>query len=297
MRQAANHLPRPRIMTERVSFQKEFAPVERPSSPVVSDAADGMRGFWTAASGGCQLELARSRQRCEPQQATTKSPSHSHGGARVSHFLSGLPLWALIALIVVLPTALAMTAQVQIRRWVGIETWSKTTRSPVSNSRLWRHLCRASGLFRHRRVGKIQRRADFRRRGGRRDSGALSLCRGQGTRGGRPASGARQLPQDDNRRGMARDGPRIRGPRGHERAQHALLDGAGAQSVRDERHGGHVGGLPADRQCHGGAADQAASRNRACARRHLDRAFRRRAAHRSVSRSSSEAKTWLRRFQ
>jgi hypothetical protein len=43
----------------------------------------------------------------------------------MSHFLSGLPLWALIALIVIVPTALAMTAQVLIRRWVGIETLVK----------------------------------------------------------------------------------------------------------------------------------------------------------------------------
>jgi hypothetical protein len=43
-------------------------------------------------------------------------------GARVSHFLSNLPLWALIALIVIVPTALAMTAQVLIRRSVGVET-------------------------------------------------------------------------------------------------------------------------------------------------------------------------------
>ena len=43
----------------------------------------------------------------------------------MSHFLSSLPLWALIALIVVVPTALAMIAQVLIRRWVGIETLVK----------------------------------------------------------------------------------------------------------------------------------------------------------------------------
>jgi len=45
--------------------------------------------------------------------------------ARVSHFLSSLSLWLLIALIVVVPTALAMIAQVLIRRWVGIETLVK----------------------------------------------------------------------------------------------------------------------------------------------------------------------------
>ena len=43
----------------------------------------------------------------------------------MSHFLSSLPLWLLIALIVVVPTALAMIAQVLIRRWVGIETLVK----------------------------------------------------------------------------------------------------------------------------------------------------------------------------
>jgi hypothetical protein len=43
----------------------------------------------------------------------------------VSHFLSSLPLWLLIALVVIIPTALAMIAQVLIRRWVGVETLTK----------------------------------------------------------------------------------------------------------------------------------------------------------------------------
>ena len=43
----------------------------------------------------------------------------------MSHFLSGLPLWTLIVLIVVLPTALAMIAQVFIRRWAGVDTLVK----------------------------------------------------------------------------------------------------------------------------------------------------------------------------
>jgi Protein of unknown function (DUF4239) len=38
----------------------------------------------------------------------------------VSHFLSSLPLWLLIALIVAAPTVLAMGAQVLIRKWVGV---------------------------------------------------------------------------------------------------------------------------------------------------------------------------------
>jgi len=43
----------------------------------------------------------------------------------MSYFLSSLPLWVLIALIVVLPTALAMGAQVRIRKWVGFDKLGK----------------------------------------------------------------------------------------------------------------------------------------------------------------------------
>ena len=43
----------------------------------------------------------------------------------MSLFLSSLQLWQLIALLVVLPTAIAMVAQVLIRRWVGVETLVK----------------------------------------------------------------------------------------------------------------------------------------------------------------------------
>lgn len=43
----------------------------------------------------------------------------------VSYYLSNQPLWLLIALIVVLPTASAMIAQVLIRRWVGIAKLAK----------------------------------------------------------------------------------------------------------------------------------------------------------------------------
>ncbi len=39
----------------------------------------------------------------------------------MSYFLVSLPLWALLALIVVLPTAVAMIAQALIHRWVGAE--------------------------------------------------------------------------------------------------------------------------------------------------------------------------------
>jgi hypothetical protein len=45
--------------------------------------------------------------------------------ARVSHFLASLPLWLLILLVVIIPTGLAMIAQLLIRGWVGVETLVK----------------------------------------------------------------------------------------------------------------------------------------------------------------------------
>ena len=39
----------------------------------------------------------------------------------MSYFLSSLPPWLLIALIVAIPTIFAMGAQVLIRKWVGVD--------------------------------------------------------------------------------------------------------------------------------------------------------------------------------
>jgi hypothetical protein len=44
---------------------------------------------------------------------------------RVSYFLSSLPLWQLILLVVIIPTAAAMTAQLLIRKWVGGDRLAK----------------------------------------------------------------------------------------------------------------------------------------------------------------------------
>ena len=43
----------------------------------------------------------------------------------MSHFLASVPLWLLIVMVVVIPTLLAMIAQLLIRRWVGVETLAK----------------------------------------------------------------------------------------------------------------------------------------------------------------------------
>jgi hypothetical protein len=43
----------------------------------------------------------------------------------VSYYLSSLPLWQLIVLIVFVPTAVAIGAQLLIRRWVGVDKLAK----------------------------------------------------------------------------------------------------------------------------------------------------------------------------
>ncbi len=43
----------------------------------------------------------------------------------MSYFLSSLPLWQLILLIVMVPTAIAMAAQLLIRKWAGVDKLAK----------------------------------------------------------------------------------------------------------------------------------------------------------------------------
>jgi Protein of unknown function (DUF4239) len=47
------------------------------------------------------------------------------GEMRMSYFLSSLPLWQLILLVVIIPTAIAMAAQIVIRDWAGVDKLAK----------------------------------------------------------------------------------------------------------------------------------------------------------------------------
>jgi hypothetical protein len=111
-------------MTERDLFQKEFAPVDahRPQPFLVRRLEREGSGQTPASDGSWVGAIERTMRAVagDGEVAVTFV-----WRARVSHFLSSLPLWLLIALIVVVPTALAMIAQVLIRRWVGIETLVK----------------------------------------------------------------------------------------------------------------------------------------------------------------------------
>jgi hypothetical protein len=75
---------------------------------------------------------------------------------RVSYYLSSLP-----ALISIIPTAVAMGAQILIRGWVGVDKLARNNgnrRIQVCDRR--RHLCGAAGLLGHRRLGEIQQPQD-----------------------------------------------------------------------------------------------------------------------------------------
>jgi hypothetical protein len=62
-------------MTERVAIQKDFPPVECLSSPGSSGVRPEREGFWTAASGGCQLDW---RDRANDVSRSKRRPSRHH---------------------------------------------------------------------------------------------------------------------------------------------------------------------------------------------------------------------------
>src|SRR5271156_7234809 len=115
-------------MTERVLSQKDFSVFEQrgvQSSPDFSERkgrTSGSPNLVAWPRGGSRLwthvgarRRTTSAVRQRPPPCYRKRPE-----MRMSYFLSSLPLWLLIAVIVVIPTALAMIAQALIRKWVGV---------------------------------------------------------------------------------------------------------------------------------------------------------------------------------
>ena len=76
-------------------------------------------------------------------------------------FLSGLPIWAALLLLVVLPSIVAMGTLILVRRLASPVHEQRDRRLQIRND--WRDLCGARGLRGHSRVGKVQRGA---KRGG-----------------------------------------------------------------------------------------------------------------------------------
>jgi len=74
----------------------------------------------------------------------------------VSYFLSSLPLWLLIALIVAVPTILAMGAQALIHRRVGVTKLAKNNEIAGFKFATVGVIYRAPRTYGHRRVGEIQ---------------------------------------------------------------------------------------------------------------------------------------------
>ena len=72
---ACESLAAARIMTECASIQKDFAPVERPSSPVVFRRSGSNARFWTGAGGEWQLDW---RDRANGASRSKRRPSRHH---------------------------------------------------------------------------------------------------------------------------------------------------------------------------------------------------------------------------
>ena len=76
----------------------------------------------------------------------------------MSYFLSSLPLWQLILLVVIIPTAIAMAAQVLIRKWVGVDKLVKNNEIAgfkfATVGVIYAVLLAFVG---HRRMGEVQR--------------------------------------------------------------------------------------------------------------------------------------------
>jgi hypothetical protein len=78
---------------------------------------------WTFGKRGISVGWGGSADDFDDDGATPVDPQRLE--APVSHYLSNLPLWTLLALIVVFPTLLAMSAQLLIRRRFGLDKLAK----------------------------------------------------------------------------------------------------------------------------------------------------------------------------
>jgi hypothetical protein len=103
----------------------------------------------------------------------------------MSHFLPNLPIWQLVLVVIVIPTAIAIGIQALVRRLIGVDRL-------VLNNEVAGFifaiidLCGAARLRRHCGLGEIQRRADFRGTRIRRRGSPVTLRRRRGA-GGRQA--------------------------------------------------------------------------------------------------------------
>ena len=127
----------------------------------------------------------------------------------MSYFLSSLPLWILIALIVVLPTALAMCAQLLIRRWVGVDRLAKNNEIAGFKFATVGVIYAVLLAF---TVVVVWEKFNDAELAVAEEAGAISALfhysRRQRARGSRRADGACKLPEDRDREGLAGDGAR-----------------------------------------------------------------------------------------
>ena len=117
----------------------------------------------------------------------------------MSYFLSSLPLWLLIAVIVAIPTVLAMVAQALIHERVGVAKLARNNEIAgfkfATVGVIYAVLLAFTVIVVWEKFNDAQSAVARR---GRRDRGALSLRAGQGAGGRGPADRARELPQSGN---------------------------------------------------------------------------------------------------
>ena len=199
----------------------------------------------------------------------------------MSHFLSGLPLWALVLAVVVVPTSLAMGVQVFIRRSVGVErlalnnevagfifaiigvvyavllafvviaVWEKFSEGQTSVAK---ESAAAAALL-YYSEGPEPEAAKLR-------EGLVHYLH-RVIEGDWPAMG-RKSEDSQTTDALMRPLPRRHGAQSHRHAQHSR----------------HVGGLYPNRQPDLGQTRAPSSVDRTCARDHLDHALRGRRFHR-----------------
>jgi Protein of unknown function (DUF4239) len=177
----------------------------------------------------------------------------------VSHFLASVPLWLLIAMVVVIPTLLAMIAQLLIRRWVGVETLAKNNEIAgfkfATVGVIYAVLLAFSVIVVWEKFNDAQTSVAE-------EAGATAALF-RYAEGKEPEAIAvraalvnyLKIAIDEEWPAMSLESE----AHGVTQALNQLFGGAGAQSVGDERYGGHDGGLPADRQRDRGPTDQAPS--------------------------------------
>jgi len=162
----------------------------------------------------------------------------------MSYSLFDLPLWELILAVIVIPTAIAIGFQVLVRRWVGIDRL-------ILNNEVAGFIFAIIGvvyavLLAFVVIAVWEKFSEGQTSVARESAAARALFQYAEGPEGRSRQAPRKscrLSQAHDREGLACNGGKLRGYGDDRRAECTLPRSHGAQSHRDAKHCGHVGGL------------------------------------------------------